>query len=162
MQLDLRMLFVQEGMSVPVDCDIDFSQFEQGDSPFAGAVHVNGSVSNKSGIVTIDYTASFEYDHECDRCAEMLKRTLEYSFSHTMLEAVDDENDDDIIEVPGCLLELDELVYSDILLALPTKYLCSEDCRGLCPECGANLNEVDCGCRSSNIDPRLAVLRDLL
>lgn len=162
MQLDLRTIFVQEGMSVPVDCEIDFSQFEEEDSPFAAPVHIIGSVENRSGIVTLDYEAEFEYHHACDRCAEDLERTLKYSFSHILLEAVEDENDDEIIEVPGLLLELDELAYSDILLALPTKYLCSEDCRGLCPQCGANLNEGNCSCITDTIDPRLAVLRDLL
>ena len=56
---------------------------------------------------------------------------------------------------------LDEVVVTDLLLALPTKHLCREDCRGLCPHCGKNLNEGECGCRP-DVDPRLAVLEQLL
>ena len=51
---------------------------------------------------------------------------------------------------------------TDLLLALPTKHLCREDCRGLCPRCGKNLNEGLCGCREDKVDPRLAVLAQLM
>ena len=51
---------------------------------------------------------------------------------------------------------------TDLLLALPTKHLCREDCRGLCPHCGKNLNEGLCGCREDKVDPRLAVLAQLM
>ena len=57
---------------------------------------------------------------------------------------------------------LAELATADILLELPTSVLCVESCKGLCPVCGANLNEGDCGCDRSQRDPRLDKLRGLL
>ncbi len=57
---------------------------------------------------------------------------------------------------------LAELATADILLELPTSVLCVESCKGLCPVCGANLNEGDCGCDRSQRDPRLDKLRELL
>lgn len=57
--------------------------------------------------------------------------------------------------------DLDELLREDILLSLPTKVLCKSDCKGLCPMCGADLNNGPCGCKKP-VDPRLAVLQDLL
>ena len=56
---------------------------------------------------------------------------------------------------------LDPLVTEDIFLSLPTKILCSEDCKGLCPKCGVNLNLGKCSCKKE-IDPRLAALKELL
>jgi uncharacterized protein len=47
------------------------------------------------------------------------------------------------------------------LLALTERPLCRDECRGLCPRCGTNLNERDCGCTTEANDPRLAVLRNL-
>ena len=58
--------------------------------------------------------------------------------------------------IPDGQLDLAELAGADILLELPTSMVCDEGCKGLCPECGANLNEGDCGCRPSAGDPRLA------
>ena len=60
------------------------------------------------------------------------------------------------------LIDLDELVMSDLLLTLPMKHLCREDCKGLCAQCGKNLNEGDCGCIKKPVDPRLEALRKLL
>jgi len=59
-------------------------------------------------------------------------------------------------------IDIGELVKEQVLLALPMKPLCSEKCRGICPACGANLNERACECRAENIDPRLAPLKRLL
>ncbi len=50
----------------------------------------------------------------------------------------------------GETVSLDKLVYDAIMLALPQKLLCSEDCKGMCPKCGANLNETECGCDLEN------------
>ena len=69
------------------------------------------------------------------------------------------DDDGDYIETPDYRLELDDLVLSDILLELPLKYLCSDDCKGLCERCGKNLNEGECDCKGKEIDPRLAVLQ---
>ena len=59
-------------------------------------------------------------------------------------------------------LDLDELVYSEVIVSLPMKHLCSEECRGICFKCGKNLNDGDCDCPKKEIDPRLAALADLL
>jgi DUF177 domain-containing protein len=56
---------------------------------------------------------------------------------------------------------LTPLVREQVLLALTDRPLCREDCRGLCPQCGANLNEKVCGCAVEKLDPRLSVLRAL-
>ena len=60
------------------------------------------------------------------------------------------------------ILDLTEVVRQNLLLSLPMSALCRTDCRGLCPDCGANLNEGPCGCQHEEVDPRLAVLQGLL
>ena len=60
------------------------------------------------------------------------------------------------------MLDLTEVVRQNLLLSLPMSALCSSQCRGLCPECGENLNERSCKCQHEEGDPRLAALRDLL
>lgn len=61
----------------------------------------------------------------------------------------------------GSEVDLTPLIYEQVLLTLPTRPLCAEECRGLCPQCGANRNSGDCSCSAEAGDPRLAVLRNL-
>ena len=61
----------------------------------------------------------------------------------------------------GDEIDLCPLIREQLLLALPTRPLCQEDCRGLCPHCGINLNHGACGCRVETVDPRLEALRSL-
>ena len=62
----------------------------------------------------------------------------------------------------GLRLNLDELVHADVVLEFPSKFLCKDDCKGICQKCGINLNHEQCCCTDKPIDPRLAVLKDLL
>jgi len=58
-------------------------------------------------------------------------------------------------------ISLEPLIREQALLALPTRPLCDENCRGLCPRCGADLNESECRCHDTHVDPRMAVFRDM-
>jgi uncharacterized protein len=62
----------------------------------------------------------------------------------------------------GDTIDVTSLVHEHVLLALPIRLLCAEDCRGLCAQCGTNLNVTTCGCAATVAAPRLAVLRDLV
>ena len=59
-------------------------------------------------------------------------------------------------------IDIDDIVANNFLMNVEGKYLCSEDCKGLCQHCGADLNEGDCGCSQENIDPRWATLIDIM
>ena len=81
---------------------------------------------------------------------------------HVLVTSLNREDNDELILVESQEIDLDELVMSDLLLTLPMKHLCREDCKGLCAQCGKNLNEGDCGCKKKPVDPRLEALRKLL
>jgi uncharacterized protein len=104
----------------------------------------------------------------CARCAEEFKlerhRAFRYVFAPKAIgyDSDDAEQRSDDLEFSiyeGDDVDLTPLVREQVLLALTDRPLCREDCRGLCPQCGANLNESACGCRSEKFDPRLSVLR---
>ncbi len=71
------------------------------------------------------------------------------------------EEDADVYYYTQDKLNLEEALRDQILLAVPLKPLCLTDCKGLCPECGANLNQGACGCPQENVDPRLEALKAL-
>ena len=105
----------------------------------------------------------------CARCAEEFKGSNERTFRLVMApKSVGMESDPglraDDLEFSlydGEEIDLGPLVREQLLLALPTRPLCREDCRGLCPHCGINLNRGECHCRAEAPDPRFAVLRSL-
>lgn len=106
----------------------------------------------------------------CARCLEPYPFDLLSEFSQVMVprpaveslqqEDLDPNDDDAISYYEGDEVDLSPVVREQLILALPTKPLCSEECKGLCSQCGANLNEGPCDCRPVG-DPRLAALRNL-
>ena len=90
-----------------------------------------------------------------------MEKHLKVPMVHTFVPSVENEDQDDYIVLPDLVLELDALAEEDLVLNLPSKVLCQEDCKGLCPTCGKNLNDGPCDCKEP-VDPRLAGLLDLL
>ena len=162
MFVQCRALFMRETDRLPVDAELDFSQVDyRGTQPFATPVRVIGEITNRAGVVELDAEAVFEYSGACDRCLTPFVRSHTVPVRHVLVTSLENE-DSDFVLLDEYRLDLDDLVLADILLELPSKDLCKEDCRGLCPYCGKNLNEGLCGCKTDREDPRLAVLKQLL
>lgn len=163
MLLDLKELFVSDGAVKDADYPLTMTDIEiSGEHPFTSPVEVDAHIENKAGIVTATVHAGFTYSTRCDRCNTPIERRFVYTFSHKLIESLEEEYNDDYIETPDLTLDLDELVRTDILLELPSKFLCRGDCQGLCQKCGHNLNLGDCDCDKTEIDPRLEKLKELL
>lgn len=163
MLLKLKDVFINDGSRFEFDYSLPLSELDiNGDYPFKSPVRVLGTAVNRAGVVELNVDAVFEYTTRCDRCFVPMTKQMKLSFAHGLATELIDEENDDYIETPDYTLELDEVVISDILLNLPSKMLCRDDCKGLCPDCGANLNEGDCGCNIQKIDPRLEALKDLI
>ena len=124
-------------------------------------VRVVGSVYNKTGIVHLEATADYTLVAECARCSSPIRKTVTVPVSHVLITHENEEDSDEYIVVDGAQLDLRQLTLEDIFLSLPSKLLCSEDCKGLCPYCGADLNTTTCACKAPG-DPRFDVLRSLM
>lgn len=163
MLLQLKQVFQEEGQRLKIDYSLPMQDFElNGDYPFKSPVQICAEAVNRAGLVTLTITAEFDFYTNCHRCFEEIKKHFSFKFDHKLaVELIDDENDD-YIETPDYQLEVDDLAVSDILLNLPRKILCKEDCKGLCQVCGQNLNIKDCGCNKNSVDPRLEVLKQLI
>ena len=150
MILQLREIFQIEGMHLPVSYEITPEELsEVRGYTFAAPVAVSGEFYNRAGIVTLKYTVSCTLDVVCDRCLTELKRDYSYDFSHTVVPSLQSEGDiyDTYLVAQHDSIDMNETAISDLLLMLPTKMLCREDCKGLCDICGCNLNERTCTCR---------------
>lgn len=144
MKLQLKTIFSITGEQKPFEYEIDRETLSEFCShSFHTPISVKGIVHNRAGVVTLRYQCTFAMDHVCDRCLCGFVREYSHTFEHTLVTGSDH---DDYIVCPDFTLDMDELAVSDLLLELPTKILCREDCKGLCFKCGADLNEGECSC----------------
>ena len=135
------------------------------------AAAVRGDASRKGERVRLRGEIKTEVELLCGRCAAPARAPLSVEFDASFVprevEAAKDENVELLAEdlglgaYDGDAVELDELVREQVLLALPLRHLCREDCKGLCQRCGADLNAGDCSCEQGGTDPRWAALADL-
>lgn len=121
-------------------------------------------------------TVKAELELACSRCLEPFKLPVDRGFDLRYLPAgvtePETEEEDEEIEVEDDdvaitfyrdeQIDLNELLREQFYLVLPMKPLCSEDCKGICPQCGTNRNTAPCECNPQWEDPRLAVLKTLL
>lgn len=136
--------------------DLDVSE---ADARFRGPLVVEGTLENTGGSFRVSGEVRATRVFVCDRCLAATEAQERYPFEenfHRGSSADDEEGfgDSGINLVP--------LAHDAILTALPIRNLCRPDCKGLCPRCGADLNQDDCGCDREVVDPRLEVLKDLM
>ena len=102
----------------------------------------------------------------CDRCLEDVIHEFDLFMTEDLLspEVADDsseESDEGRVFMEGYSINIEDLISNEILINWPTKVLCSEDCKGICKQCGRDLNEGECGCDTFVPDPRMAVIKDI-
>ena len=163
MKLDFKRIASQPGQEYPFSLLLDLSGLEwNGSRPAPQPIAVEGSVRNMAGAKLLRAVLTGTLHLRCDRCAKPFTRDkrVEYeTLVDTQLE--NGESDDILLTDPDGTLDLDEVMRDVFLLNLDTKNLCSEDCKGLCPGCGVDLNVEPCRCKKE-VDPRLAKLAQLL
>lgn len=149
MELQLKQLFDIVGERKEISYDIPLEELEGYKAvSFKTPVSINGEVENRAGIVTLKFHLSFVLNHVCDRCLKKFEQEYKFNFEHTLVQSSKNDDNEHIV-CENMILDLNELAISDLLLQLPSKILCKEDCKGLCFICGQNLNEASCECSKS-------------
>lgn len=162
MLLDVRSILYKPGGRLDFQFDLDLKELEfAGRYPVSEPVHVSGCVVNTADVLELELTARTVLDAACDRCGREF--SLEKKVPYRCLLAADLANgeSDEILLLEDGQVDAGELAREAFILAMDTKILCSEDCKGLCTRCGADLNLGPCSCKKE-ADPRLAVLAKLL
>lgn len=178
MQINLKQLETggfSEEKSLDFAFALDLSGVRQwGQAPFPKPAGVTGTAASRLGFLTIRYSVDLVRLDQCARCLAEVETAQTLNFSHTLMERTEpvegpEENGDDIPYPHDGVLELAEVVIADLLLEQEPVILCSQDCLGLCPQCGANRNETQCSCEyepdpggETKQDSRFAALLDLM
>ena len=162
MRLDLRDIIHRPGATRQFEYELDIHAVRYfGEQPFSRPVKVRGSVRNAAGALELTATAETVLDVKCDRCLKPIEVPCQIPVETLLAEELEDTESDEIVLLDKGAVELDELFTTACILALDSKHLCKEYCKGLCPTCGKDLNQGPCSC-GKELDPRLAVLAKLL
>ena len=146
MKINLKQIFNIVGESKDIEYDIEAEELSGIKGyEFTSPVKVMGRIYNRAGIVNFEYSVDFSLMITCDRCLKELIRDHHFDFDHVVVPSLSGDNDDYIV-AEGESIELNEIAVTDLLLQLPTKNLCADDCKGLCMVCGCDLNESECNC----------------
>lgn len=127
-------------------------------------VRVSGKITNQAGYMTLHASVEYSYQTECARCLAPIDRDCALEFEKGVADenTLENEDRDDFLIIKDHSLDLTDEVTEQIYMELPYRELCREDCKGLCPHCGKDLNEGACACETKKVDPRLSVLAKLL
>lgn len=137
--------------------DLDFG----GELPISQPVVVDGRIQNKAGMLLLSLQASTTLHCRCSRCLDTVELDKVTDYSCVLAEEKQFDDNDEIVLLDHDEVDLDDLARTAFILDMDTTFLCSPDCKGLCPGCGVNLNHEACHCKKQ-VDPRLAALAKLL
>ena len=172
MKLDLRPLLAGDRLlSFDYEISLDNTSEDPGSFLFGvvfpSPMKVKGDITNTAGYMRMCLTLSVDYSAECARCLAPVSGQFTLDLEKTvaprnLLGDLDEDRLDDYAIIEDGFLDMDEPLKEQLEMEFPLRFLCKEDCKGLCPKCGKNLNEGDCDCVKKEIDPRLAPLQKIL
>lgn len=161
MQVSIREASRQIGTAFPFSLEEERETFEYGgrEIRYAAPVSVSGTVTGDGKAYTAQGTGSVVFRSVCDRCLEEFEQLLTFTFSERFVREGAEE--EDCYSYSGDTLDLEQVFSDNMLLNMPIINLCKEDCKGLCPQCGANLNRGKCSCPAQDENSAFAILRTM-
>lgn len=148
----------------------DEIDLEAGDAELKSPVKIEGTLTKRIAQADIEGEISAAVVMECSRCLQTVEKFLNFPLNvgyvapenYSAAKEVEVRTGDlEVALFDGQNIDIKELAREQILLNLPIQVFCSEDCKGLCPKCGANRNLINCNCEEKEVDPRWQSLREL-
>lgn len=168
MLIHLFEILSQEGKTVQetVEFSSDRICFQLGEFKIRSKQPVELTIVNTGHkVLEIKGKTSMKVEIPCDRCLEKVLVEIPLSFSRKVdMKLTEEERVRELDEssyLIGTDLDVDRLVYLEVLMSWPLKVLCKQDCKGICSQCGKNLNEGPCDCKDEPKDPRMAAISDI-
>jgi len=163
MLIDLSELLSHEDKTSNLSINLEMEHFATRlfDYPVADKKPMQFQIS-KTGSKKAEILADIELALmiPCDRCLEDVKTQIKiHTLREVDLSETEEEKEDALEDagyIDGTMFDAEKFAYSEILMNIPMKILCREDCKGICNRCGANLNYKDCGCDTAEPDPQMA------
>lgn len=162
MSLELNDIIHKPDAVKEFSLSLDLSDLSfYGECPIKQPVLVTGRVTNHAGALVLEGEVSSRLDLSCSRCNKPFQSDKSVLLDCLLAQHLEDEEHDEIVLLDGTTLDIEELASTAFVLGLDTKNLCTEDCKGLCSSCGADLNQSACSCCAHENSP-FAALAHLL
>lgn len=165
MLINLSDVLTSEGRQVTREVSLEMTGFGNRQERFeiTDKSPVSFAFANvEKGKARVSGSAELTFRTCCDRCLTEVSTVLVLDFNRLVTApGVEDEEADDLEFMDGYQLDVEAFIHNEILVNWPAKILCRDDCKGICPKCGQNLNIRDCGCDTFVPDPRMAVIQDI-
>jgi len=163
MKIDVSDLFKNKSTQKTIDLEIELEGFNYGYEyiPVINPIKFKGVLDLLGDMLKLKGCISGTIELTCSRCLVKFPQDLNIEVNEKLsddTEAVD--KDEEVVFIDSDTLDITEIVVNNIILSLPIKRLCKENCKGLCQQCGTDLNSSSCNCERNDIDPRLAKLKD--
>ena len=134
---------------------------------FPSPMKVSGDITNTAGYMRALVSISVDYSAVCARCLAPLDGSFTLDLEKTLATKdmtldIPEEKLDDYLIIEDGFIDMDEHLIDQLEMEFPSRFLCRDDCLGLCQKCGCNLNEEKCKCEAKEIDPRLLPLKAIL
>ena len=165
MVIDVSSILKETGGSIKISGDIKAQDTDYlgEEFHFEKPFNISGELINNGKSIVLKAEVLGEMGVCCARCRKPITINLQFLIEETFMQGNEDfKPDEDIYVFSGYTIDLDDVVFNNFLMNVSGKYLCKEDCKGLCTHCGADLNDGDCGCEDDNIDPRWEALRAMI
>jgi len=147
MILRLERLFSNPGAATPIEETFMPEWPELAPFSLETPIVLSGRVENRAGVVTASLSATCSLSAPCDRCLEPVSIPVSLQVEQPLVRSLSEEEDEDrFLVLPNACLDTQEFIRCELMLDLPTRVLCKEDCLGLCPTCGGNRNQKACSC----------------
>ncbi len=165
MKISLKEII--EGQKTLLDLDVDIRLDDEaylGDEiSIVSPINFLGKIISQSEKIFIVGKYSCDIEFICHRCVKHFTKKIEGNIEEELvLNDSEESKTEDFYSINNYMIDLGEIVRSELTLSLPIKVICDDKCRGLCPVCGVDLNTEECTCEQDKIDPRLAKLKELL
>ena len=168
MQIHLSDIAYSEGNKIQITSELELEKisFQLGEFPILQKSPVELTIINTGDrVLELEGQGNVTVGIPCDRCLEEVSVEIPYSIKRKLDMKQSDcdrvKNLDENDYLTGMDLDVDRLVYLEVLMSWPLKVLCKDDCKGICSQCGKNLNEGSCGCAEEPKDPRMAAISDI-
>ena len=168
MLINLSDILSKEGETQRVEAMVDMENFTSrlGTFPVQKKTPVHFTIQNKGKkVLQINGEGSVTLLIPCGRCLSDVPEEIVFAFEREVdMKQSEEERIKDSDEsnyITGGNLDVEQLVYNEILINWPLRVLCKDDCKGICSHCGKNLNQGPCDCKVENLDPRMAVISDI-
>ncbi len=156
--LDLKKLL--EGAVPSVEFSLSLDDCEFTDDTVSGTAVATGVITNHSGVIELKGELVPDLNVTCARCGRGFKYSSPIALNAKIADKLANDDEEEFVLLVDHQLDIEELLRTALILELPSRFLCKDDCKGLCHVCGCDLNESPCSCNTKERDPRWDVLKD--